>query len=60
MLTVYDPVTNTKKTIDPSQIPGFYGDFTCKDPSGQHKCNVVYMDIDTETGDFAFDFSTNK
>lgn len=55
-LLVFNPVTNTTKSVDPSTIPGYVGDFKCNQPSGT--CNTYTMGT-TKDGNFAYDYSTN-
>lgn len=60
-LLVDDPTTTTAaKEIDPSTIEGYYGDFKCKPAEGSTDCNTITLGMSAESGDFEFDYGTNK
>jgi hypothetical protein len=46
------------KSIDPSTIPGYYGDFRCEPAQGSTECNTFTLGMEP-TGDFSFDYGTN-
>jgi hypothetical protein len=56
-MTITDPATGLIKTIDPSTIPGFIGDFKCQTLNGN--CQI-YSVGKSESGDFTYDYRPNK
>ena len=52
------PTKKYEKSIDPSEIPGYFGTFRCKPSQGEEFCNVVTMGM-SDQGDFTFDYGTN-
>jgi hypothetical protein len=60
MLTVHDPLSRgVPRKIDPSTLPGYYGDFRCEPAEGATDCNTFTLGME-ETGDFSFDYGTNE
>jgi len=58
-LKVIDPITNKTSSIDPSLIPGYFGDFKCeKKESSTEECKVRTMGM-TEDGSFTYEFAPN-
>ena len=58
---VEDPTTTAPvEEIDPSSIEGYYGDFKCKPAEGSTDCKTFTLGMNPESGDFEFDYGTNK
>lgn len=59
-MKVVDPITNKTSTIDPSNIPGYFGDFKCeKKETSNEECKVRTMGM-TEDGQFTYEFAPNS
>lgn len=58
----HDPTKGKKRgkgQVDPSSIPGYYGNFKCNPAPGLEKCNTVSMQMTAE-GSFAFDYGADE
>ena len=54
-LVLSDPVTGKSREVDPSTLPGYYGDFKPKSQVGSTRSNAYFMGLD-DGGNFAYDF----
>ena len=55
-MTISDPVTGKESTVDPSSIPGYYGNFKCETTNtATSECKVLSMGM-TEDGSFSYEF----
>ena len=60
LMTISDPVTGKESTIDPSTIPGYYGNFKCETTNTAiNSCKVLSMGM-TDDGSFSYEFSPNE
>jgi len=50
-------VTNSTGTVDPSTIPGYYGEFATAGSSGAKTNNAIFLDVGE---DFSFGYDTNE
>jgi hypothetical protein len=59
-MTLENPVTGEVKTIDPTSLEGYYGDFRCQTTdTSKSSCAVRQMGQD-ENGSFTYQFEPNK
>ena len=58
-MTITDPTTNKTSTVDPSTLPGYYGNFKCETTNtATTDCKVLQMGM-TEDGSFSYEFEPN-
>lgn len=56
MVKVEDPASGTTGEVDPSTIPGYYGEFKAQSSSGASENTALFLDVGD---DFSFGFDTN-
>lgn len=60
MLSVADPVTNKVSLVDPSSIPGYYGNFKCETTNtATTDCKVLQMGM-LDDGSFTYEYQPNE
>jgi len=60
VMTITDPVANTTASIDPSTLPGYYGNFKCETAdTSVTDCNMRQMGM-TDDGSFTYNFKPNE
>lgn len=52
-----DPINGTSGEVDPSTLPGYYGDFKAASSSGASENTAIFLDVGD---DFSFGFDANQ